>query len=624
MAINERPDFNKLASTPRSFQQADKKVLGPTTTIAITPVADGRIGAHEDNVERTWRMVEKVYDLITNNVTMPDGTPVRVVVAPEIVYGARTAARAQEYYATQGVSANIWVGRSWSYVDELCGAGQGIGSSEWQQCAYGLNQTDRPGAVWLKAFTACMDEKRRPIFCVYSPDLEDEEGPLNDYVSTRLLRFARAAAAVGYMRGKNYLSVRGVAMGIIGSDVRRNLFQQYLGMGVVSVDQCIINGRIDANYYDHDELKKALAWFENFNKTWLNKPETRRFALSDKALVEKCLKMTLICRDLLNGNPRLCDPKVAKKQGFECNVEYAQGVNAIVGGSQGQRQWADFNPNFDVTKSLLNSSCDWNGFRAPTPWATENDSKNGMGMLFGSLISGGAPQLFADIRTNWTCSSIKKATGVDVSKICPNGIIDKRNSGAAALEYGVDLWKLAKAKKDVSIQTLWKKYNADAKLQAALMKEIQKTTNYMNAALTYFPGDGLSSQFCTPGGIPMTSYRMNCVDNMLTFSIVEGESVELPKKVEQHIKTVTDPTWPETFWTPRDMTSFEYMNAIGPNHDGSSFGFIGADLVTLCAMLRIPVDMCNVPKEDIFRPTMWQRFGNDDFRACQFLGPLYM
>lgn len=258
MATNTRPDFNKLANTARSFQEADKKVLGPTTTIAITPVADGRVGAHEDNVERTWRMVEKVYDLITDNVRLPDGTPVRVVVAPEIVYGARTAARAQEYYATQGVSANIWVGRSWSYVDELVGAGMGIGSSEWQQCAYGLNQTDRPGAVWLKAFCACMDERRRPIFCVYSPDLEDEEGPLNEYVSTRLLRFARAAAAVGYMRGKNYLSVGGVAMGIIGSDVRRNLFSQYLGMGVVSVDQCLLNGRIDANLYDHEEFQRAL------------------------------------------------------------------------------------------------------------------------------------------------------------------------------------------------------------------------------------------------------------------------------------------------------------------------------------------------------------------------------
>ena len=623
MAKSERPDFNKLANTPRSFQDADRKILGPITTIAITPVADGRVGAHEDNVERTWRMVEKVYDLITNNVLLPDGKPVRVVVAPEIVYGARTAARAQEYYASQGVSANIWVGRSWSYIDELVGAGMGIGSSEWQQCAYGLNQTDRPGAVWLKAFCACMDEKKRPIFCVYSPDLEDEEGPLNNYVSTRILRFARAAAAVGYMRGKNYLSVGGVAMGIIGSDVRRNLFGQYLGMGV-SVDQCIINGRIQANYYDHDEFKRAVKWFDAFKKTWRNKPEDRCFGTSNKELVEKCLKMTLICRDLLHGNAVLCDAKAAKKQGFTPNVEYAQGVNAIVGGSQGQRQWTDFNPNFDVTESLMNSSWDWNGFHAPTPWATENDSKNGMGMLFGSLLTGGAPQLFADIRTNWTPNSIKKATGVDVSKICPNGIIDKRNSGAAALEYGVDLWKLANVGKDVSIQELWKMYNGDKKLQDALLKALLKGTNYMNAALTYFPGDGLSSQFTTPGGIPMTSYRMNCVDNMLTFSIVEGESVELPKKVQDHICKVTDPTWPQTFWTPRGMTSFKYMNDISPNHDGSSFGLIGADLVTLAAMLRIPVDMCNVPEEDIFRPTMWQRFGNDDFRACQFLGPLYM
>jgi len=619
----ERPDFKKLANPVRSFQQADKPVLGAEPTIAITPVSDGRSGAYEDNVIKTWGMVEKVYDLITTQVRQPNGKPVRVVVAPEIVYGARTAARAQEYYATQGVSANIWVGRSWSYSDELMGAAQGIGSSEWQQCAYGLNQTDRPGAVWLKAFTAAMDEKKRPIFCVYSPDLEDEDGPLNDFVATRLLRFARAAAAVAYMRGKNYLSVGGVAMGIIGSDVRRNLFLHYLGMGTVSVDQCIINGRIDTNFYDHEELKKAVAWFKQFKKTWLNEPAARRFGLDNDALVEKCLKMTLICRDLMHGNAKLADAKVGKKQGFTADVEYAQGVNAIVGGSQGQRQWTDYNPNFDVTESLINSSWDWNGFHAPTPWATENDSKNGMGMLLGNLISGGAPQLFADIRTNWTASSIKKATGVDVSKICPNGIIDKRNSGAAALEFGVDLWKLIKAKKGTPIQLVWRDICDNQKYQAALLKAILAGTNYMNAALTYFPGDGLSSQFTTPGGIPLTSYRMNCVDNMLTFSVVEGESVELPKKVADHIQKVTDPTWPQTFWTPRGMTSYEYMNAIGPNHDGSSFGNVGADLITLCAMLRIPVDMTNVPAEDIFRPTMWQRFGNDDYRACAFLGPNY-
>ena len=618
-----RPDFKKLANPARSFQQADKRILGQPVTIAITPVSDGRRGAYEDNVVKTWAMVEKVYDLITKNVRQPDGTPVNVVVAPEIVYGARTAARAQEYYATQGVSSNIWVGRSWSYSDELMGAAQGIGSSEWTQCAYGLNQTDRPGAVWLKAFTAAMDEKKRPIFCVYSPDLEDENGPLSDYVAGRLLRFARAAAAVSYMRGKNYLSVGGVAMGIIGSDVRRNAFLHYLGMGTVSVDMSILNGRMKTEFYDHEEFKKAMAFFKKFRMAFTNKASERRTGMTDQELMETCIKMTLIVRDLMIGNPRLADKKIGDAQKFFADVEYAQGANAIAAGTQGQRQWTDYNPNFDVTESLLNSSFDWRGFRPASPVATENDSKNGMGMLIANLITGGVPQLFADIRTNWTPASIKKATGVDVEKICPRGIIDKRNSGAGALEYATDIYKIAGAKFDADVQDVWRTICDSPKLQKALMKEAMENTTYMNAALTYFPGDGLSSHYTTPGGAPVTAYRYNMVDNMLTCSVVEGETVTLPKKVANHISKVTDPTWPETYWTPRDMTSFEYMSKIGPNHDANSFGHIGADMITLNAMLRIPVDMHNVPADDIFRPTMWDRFGGDDYRACAFLGPLY-
>ncbi|HOG49283.1 MAG TPA: L-fucose isomerase [Lentisphaeria bacterium] len=618
-----RPDFAKLANPVRSFQDADQSLLGHFPTIAITPVSDGRRGAYEDNVIKTWAMAEKVYDLITSQVTLPDGRPVRVVVAPEIVYGARTAARAQQYYATQGVSANIWVGRSWSYSDELMGAAMGIGSSEWQQCAYGLNQTDRPGAVWLKAFTAAMDEKKRPIFCVYSPELEDENGPLSEFVSSRLLRFARAAAAVAYMRGKNYLSVGGVSMGIIGSDVRRNAFLNYLGMGTVSVDMSLINGRLRTGFYDHEEFQKALPFFKKFKMAFTNKAADRRSGLSDEELVETCLKMTLIVRDLMRGNAKLADVAFAKKHGFTPDVEYSQGHNAIAAGTQGQRQWTDYNPNFDVTESILNSSFDWNGFRAPYIVATENDSKNGIGMLIANLLSGGAPQLFADIRTNWTAASIKKATGVAVDKICPRGIIDKRNSGAAALDYSVNIYKLAGVDPKTSIQEVWKKIMATPALQKELAAAAIKSTTYMNAALTYFPGDGLSSHFTSPGGMPMTAYRYNMVGDLLTCSVVEGETVDLPEKVATHISLVTDKTWPETYWTPHGMTSFEYMSKIGPNHDANSFGLIGADMITLNAMLRIPVDMHNIASEDIFRPTFWDRYGGDDYLACAALGPVY-
>ncbi|MCL1856518.1 MAG: L-fucose isomerase [Kiritimatiellaeota bacterium] len=611
------PDFKALSEEARSFQDAEKRIVGHVPTIALTPVADGRAIAYEDNAERTWKLTQKVYDLITKNITLPDGSPVRVVVAPEIVYGPRSGARAQAYYAKKGVCANIWISRSWSYSDELMSAAMGIGSSEWQQAAYGLNQTDRPGAVWLKAFTAAMDEKKRPIFSIYSPDLEDETQPFNEYVATRLLRFARCAAAVGYIRGKNYLNIGSVSMGIIGSDARRNLFQEYLGMGTCNFDMAGIRGRMAANFYDHEEVEKAFKFFKA--KFAIDYGKGKR-PLPPDDLLRECCKITCIVRDLMIGNPRLADPAVGKAQGFEANVEFSQGYNAIASGTQGQRQWTDFFPNFDLTESILGASFDWNGFRAPMIVATENDSKNGIGMVIANLLSNGAAQMFADIRTNWTPASIKKATGADVSKICPQGIIDKRNSGAAALDYALNLFKYAKGK---TVYEAMANLRADAKAQAKFMADAIKGTTYCGANLPYFRGDGLSSYFRSPGGVPMTAYRYNVVGDRLTVSVVEGETVELPKKVADHIGKVTDATWPETFWAPRGMSSFEYMDRIGPNHDANSFGLIGADFITFNAMLRIPVDMHNVAAKDIFRPTLWNRFGNDDFRACEFLGPKY-
>ncbi len=581
-------------------------------------MADGRTGAYESNVAGTWLMVERVTKLIMENVRLPDGTPVRVVAAPEIVYGPRTAALAQAYYATQGVSANIWVSRSWAYSDELMGAMMGIGSSEWQQAAYGLNQTDRPGAVWLKAFTAAMDEKKRPIFSIYSPDLEDENGPMNAYVSERLIRFARAAAAVAEMRGKNYLSVGSVSMGIIGSDVRRNLMLQYLGMGTVSYDMVGVKGRMDRGLYDAEELERAVAFMRRFA---IDFGAGQRPGANDD-LLRDCCKMTLIVRDLMIGNPKLADAAYGRKCGFKADVEFAQGTNAIAAGTQGQRQWTDLYPNYDLTESVLCSSFDWNGYRAPFIVATENDSKNAIGMLIANLLSG-MPQLFADIRTNWTPASVKKATGIDVAKLIPRGIIDKRNSGAGALDYALDVFKMVKGGGKLGAQGIHAALLADPKAQQKLIAQAIANTTYIAANLEYFPGDGLSSHYRTPGGIPMTAYRYNAIGEQLTCSVVEGETVELPKKVADHISRVTDRTWPESYWTPRGMTSFEYMSRIGPNHDANSFGLLGADMLTVNAMLRIPTDMHNVPAADIFRPTLWDRFGGDDFRTCAYLGPVY-
>ena len=614
-----RPDFERKAKANRGFAVTDRKLVGHVPTIALTPVVDGRAGAYEDNQAKTWKLVERVHDLIAANVSLPDGTPVNIVVPPEIVYGARTGALAQAYYAKQGVSANIFISRSWSYSDELMSACQGLGSTEWTQAAYGLNQTDRPGAVWLKAFCAAMDEKKRPIFSIYNPDLEDEEGPMAPYVRERLLRFARCATAVAEMRGKNYLSVGGVSMGIIGSDVRRNALLHYFGMGSVSVDMVLLKGRLDRGFYDHAEFDRAFKWFKkSFSYQW-----NESGPLGNDELLATTVKLALIVRDLMLGNPNLAKSSVGKAQGFKADVEYAQGHNAIAAGTQGQRQWTDLYPNFDLPESILCSSFDWNGSRAPYVVATENDSKNGIGMLAALLVTG-APQLFADIRTNWTAASIKKGTGIDVAKICPNGLIDKRNSGAGALEYAVDIYQIAGCDHATPIADVMRKIRGSKALQQKVAQAASAGTIYIGANLQYFPGDGLSSHYRTPGDIPMTAYRYNMVGDLMTCSVVEGATVELPAAVADHISKRTDKTWPESYWVPRGMTSFEYMSRIGPNHDANSFGLIGADLLTLNAMLRIPVDLHNIPAADVFRPSMWDRFGGDDFRACAALGPLYV
>ncbi|MBU4200893.1 MAG: L-fucose isomerase [Verrucomicrobia bacterium] len=615
----DRVDFSALSKAQRGFVPTTRSLVGHIPTIAITPVADGRTGAYESNAAGTWRMAEKVHRLISRKVKLPDGTPVRVIVAPEIVYGPRTGALAQAAFVREGVSANIWVSRSWAYSDELMSACQGLGSSEWLQAAYGLNQTNRPGAVWLKAFCAAMDEKMRPIFSIYNPDLEAEDGDLPPYVAERILRFARCAAAAAEMRGKNYLSLGGVSMGIIGSDVRRNIMLNRFGMGTVSVDMVAIKGRIDQGFYDHEELERAFQFMKkNFT---LDFGEGRRPYPPDD-LLRWCILITMITRDLMVGNPKLADPRTGKAQGFRTDIERAQGCNAILAGTQGQRAWTDLYPNFDVAESILNSSFDWNGFRAPFLVATENDSKNGIGMLAANLLTG-LPQLFADIRTNWTVESIKKATGKNISKIAPQGFIDKRNSGAGALDYALNVPGLVKGSRNMSMQDVAESIRSDPALQKLLMTTAMKRTTYMRAALEYFPGDGLSSHYRTPGAIPMTAYRYNVVGDQITCSVVEGETIELPKDVADHVSRITDPTWPETFWAPRGMSSFEYMSRIGPNHDANSFGLIGADILTFNAMLRIPVDMHNVPSDQIFRPTLWDRFGGDDFRACEKLGPLY-
>ncbi len=607
--MNRTLDFSDRKTQARGFATVERRLPGQVPALAITPVADGRTGAYEANQAATWAMAERVARLLQENVRLCDGLPPRIVLAPEIVYGARTGALAQAHYQREGVCANIWVSRSWAYSDELMSACMGLGASEWPQAAYGLNQTDRPGAVWLKAFCAAMDEKMRPIFSIYNPDLEDESGAIAPFAAERLLRFARAACAVAEMRGKNYLALGGVSMGIIGSDTRRNMLHRGFGMGTVSVDMSAIRARLDEGFFDAEELENAFRAMQRDFRFDFGQGQR---PLPPDDLLKTCLRMTLIVRDMMIGNPRLAAR----------DVERAQGYHALAAGTQGQRAWTDSWPNFDMTEALLCSSFDWAGRRPPFVVATENDSKNAIGMLVAQLLTG-MPQLFADIRTCWTPASVRARTGQSVEDLAPEGFIDKRNSGAGALDYATDPYAIADTQTSEPIQTVAARLRERPELGEALAEQARAGTLFMGANLQYFPGDGLSSRYRTPGGIPMTAYRYNAIGDQWTCSVAEGRTVSLPAAVADHVRDTTDPTWPETYWVPRGMSAFDYMSRIGPNHDGNSFGHIGADLATLNAMLRIPLDMHNLAREDLFRPTLWDRFGGDDFRACAALGPLY-
>jgi len=116
--------------------------------------------------------------------------------------------------------------------------------------------------------------------------------------------------------------------------------------------------------------------------------------------------------------------------------------------------------------------------------------------------------------------------------------------------------------------------------------------------------------------------------------IAEGWTCDIPDEVFDVINKRTDPIWPTTWFVPRTdgkdgpfKDVYQVMATWGANHGAISYGHIGADLITLCSMLRIPVSMHNVPEADVFRPSAWNSFGMDkegsDYRACKAYGPLY-
>ena len=595
---------------------AENRYIGDYPVIGIRPTIDGRRGAlkvRESLEEQTMNMAKSAAKLFEENLKYSNGEPVKVIIADTTIGRVAEAAACAEKFRKNGVSVTLTVTPCWCYGAETMDMERDTIKGVW-----GFNGTERPGAVYLASVLATHAQKGLPAFGIYGHEVQDcDDTSIPEDVSEKLLRFGRAAVAVATMRGKSYLQIGSVCMGIGGSIIDTDFIEDYLGMRVESVDEVEIIRRIAEGIYDHAEYEKALKWakekcIEGFDKNPEELQKTRAEKDSDWEFV---VKMAVIIKELMNGSNNLP---------LGCEEE-AVGHNAIAAGFQGQRQWTDFYPNADFPEAILNTSFDWNGAREPYILATENDVLNGLGMLFMKLLTN-RPQMFADVRTYWSGDAVKRVTGYEIEGKAKesDGFIHLINSGACCLDANGE----ARDENGNSVMKCWYDMR-DEDIDAVLKNS---TWNY--ADLGYFRGGGYSSRFETRAEMPATMIRLNLVKGLgPVLQIAEGWTVHLPEEVSDTLWKRTDYTWPCTWFAPRCTgegafkTAYDVMNNWGANHGAISYGHIGADLITLCSMLRIPVCMHNVPEDKIFRPAAWNAFGMDkesaDYRACENFGPLF-
>lgn len=582
--------------------------------IGIRPIIDGRRGGIRESLEdTTMNLAKSVVKLYRDHLRYPDGSVVECVIADSCIGGVREAALCAEKFERENVGLSLSVTPCWCYGSETIDMNPYIPKAIW-----GFNGTERPGAVYLAAALAVHNQKGLPAFGIYGREVQDMNDPaIPGDVEEKLLRFARAGLAVALMRGKSYLAIGSVCMGIGGSMVQPDFLQEYLGMRAEFVDSSEIIRRIEQEIYDKEEYRRAIDWVEKNckpNELPDHNPETIRRSRAQKdADWAYVVKMTMIMRDLLIGNKKLT------KMGF---AEEAMGHNAISGGFQGQRQWTDFLPNGDFSEAILNSSFDWNGIRAPFAFATENDHLNALSMLFGNLLTNRA-QIFADVRTYWSPESIERVSGWKPEGMLKDGVIHLINSGACTLDATGEQTKEGKP----VMKPHWE-------IEEREVDAMLKATQWGPSSLEYFRGGGYSSKLLSKAGMPVTMCRLNLVKGVgPVLQIAEGWTVTFPEEVFSIIDRRTDKTWPSTFFVPRltgkgrFTDTYSVMNYWGANHGAISYGHIGADLITLASMLSIPVNMHNMDESAIFRPSAWSSFGSDnegaDYRACTVYGPLY-
>lgn len=595
---------------------AENRLIGDYPVIGIRPTIDGRRGplkVRESLEEQTMNMAKSAAKLFEENLRYSNGEPVKVIIADTTIGRVAEAAACADKFKKAGVDITLTVTPCWCYGSETMDMDKNTIKGVW-----GFNGTERPGAVYLAAVLAGHAQKGLPAFGIYGKDVQEADATeIPDDVKDKLLRFGRAAVAAATMRGKSYLQIGSICMGIAGSIIDSSFIEEYLGMRVESVDEVEIIRRMTEGIYDEKEFEKALSWTKSHCKEgWDKNPDfVKRNDEQKERDWEFVVKMMCIIKDLMNGNKNL-------PEGRE---EEAVGHNAIAAGFQGQRQWTDFYPNGDFAEALCNSSFDWNGAREPYILATENDTLNGIGMLFMKLLTGRA-QIFADVRTYWSPDAVKKATGYELEGIAKEagGFLHLINSGAACLDA---CGEVKDADGNGVMKPFWEMTEED-------QKACLEATEWCEADNGYFRGGGFSSRYLTRAEMPVTMIRLNLVKGLgPVLQICEGYTVNLPDEVSDKLWKRTDYTWPCTWFAPRITgegafrTAYDVMNNWGANHGAISYGHIGADLITLASILRIPVCMHNVPEEDIFRPSAWNAFGMDkegqDYRACATYGPMY-
>lgn len=588
--------------------------------IGIRPTIDGRWGGVREGLEeQTMLMAQSAAKLITDHLRYSDGTPVQCVISHTTIGSGAEAAACAEQFAKENVAATLTVTPCWCYGSETMDLDPLTIKAVW-----GFNGTERPGAVYLAAVLAAHAQKKLPAFSIYGHDVQDAgDSSIPADVSEKILRFARCAVAVGSMRNKAYVNLGSVSMGIMGSFCDPAFFQKYLGIRAEWVDLTEILRRITLGIYDEAEYNKALAWITANCKEGIdvNKGKNLPEVITKSKVVpadedwQFIVKLTLIAKDILHGNPKLAE------MGWK---EESLGRNAIVGGFQGQRMWTDWLPNADFTEAIMNSTFDWNGKKEPLPFATENDTLNGISLLFAKLLTSAAP-VFADVRTYWSPEAVERVCGKKPTGVAKDGFIHLINSGAAALD-GSGVTKDAQGKG--CMKAWWDVTDAD-------IHAMTDATDWCRANYEYFRGGGFSSHFKTQAEMPVTMLRLNLVDGIgPVLQIAEGHTALLDDEMHNTIDVRTDKTWPTTWFVPRltGKGSFKDVYSVmanwGANHSAFTYGHIGKDLITLASMLRIPVSLHNIDDESVYRPHSWAAFGTQDlesadYRACAEYGPIY-